>query len=116
MSAHDVAISLRHMRDAARRALEIAEPLRREELEENRVETLALIRLIEVVGEAARRVPDELRNSHRAIPWRQIVGTRDRLIHGYDQVDLDVLWTILREQLPGLVGHLDGILSEFDRR
>lgn len=116
MSDRDASVSLRHMRDAARRALEIARPLRREELLVDRVETLALTRLLEVLGEAARRVPEGVRAEHPAIPWRQIVGTRDRLIHGYDQVDPEILWNIVQEQLPPLVAQLDGLLGGLDRR
>jgi uncharacterized protein with HEPN domain len=113
MSERDASVPLRQMRDAARRAVEIARSLSREELKSDQVETLALTRLLEILGEAARRVPDDLRAEHGTIPWRQIVGTRNRLIHGYDRVDLDILWTIVRDQLPGLVEQLDAVL---DRR
>ena len=110
MSERDPDVALRHMLDAARRALEIARPLTREQLDADRVETLALTRLVEVLGEAARRVPEVVRAAHAQIPWRQITGTRDRLIHGYDQVDLDILWTIVRDRLPLLVQQLDAAL------
>ena len=72
-------------------------------------------RFLEILGEAARRVPDSIRGSHPSIPWRQIVGTRDRLIHGYDQVDLEVLWIIVQSQLPPLIAQLDAILGADDR-
>ncbi len=116
MSERDPAVPLRHMRDAAWRAIEIARPLARGDLEAHHVETLALTRLIEVLGEAARRVPEAVRVERSEIPWRQIVGTRDRLIHGYDQVDLDILWAIVRDQLPVLVRDLDAALKEIDGR
>ena len=114
MSEREAAISLRHMRDAARRAMEIAQPLTRPGLQADQVETLALTRLVEVIGEAARRVPDEFRREHEEIPWRRIAGTRDRLIQGYDQVDLDILWTIVRDQLPLLVEQLDEALRSIE--
>lgn len=114
MSERDASLPLRHMREAARRAIEIAEALTRQRLTADGVETLALTRLIEILGEAARRVPDEVRGAHPEIPWRLIVGTRDRLIHGYDQVDLDILWNIARHQLPPLVEQLDAVLSRCD--
>jgi uncharacterized protein with HEPN domain len=116
MSARDVAVALRHMRDAAARAIEISRPLDRGSLAPDGLETLALTRLVEVIGEAARRVSEPVRQEHPAIPWRQIAGTRDRLIHGYDQVDLDILWTIVHEQLPLLVRQLDEALKPFDVR
>jgi uncharacterized protein with HEPN domain len=115
MSERDPAVALRHMRDAARRAVEIASPLSREHLHPDVVETLALSRLLEIPGEGARRVPDAVRSAHPGIPWRQIVGTRDRLIHGYDQVDLDILWTIVREQLPPLIVQLEAVLRSCER-
>jgi len=114
MSERDPAIPLRHMRDAARRAVKIAQPMSRPELYAGRVETLALTRLIEIIGEAARRVPDSLRDQQGEIAWRRIVGTRDPLIHGYDRVDLDILWTIVHEQLPRLVTELDAVLRQLE--
>jgi uncharacterized protein with HEPN domain len=116
MSERDSAIPLRHMRDAANRAIEIAGALARENLTEDKVETLALTRLLEIIGEAARRVPEAFRIGHPAIPWREITGTRDRLIHGYDRVDLDILWTIVREQLPLLVAQLNDVLRGLGAR
>lgn len=111
MSERDVAVPLRHMRDAARRAIEIARPLVRASLAEDQVETLALTRLLEVIGEAATRVPEAFRLEHPEIPWREITGTRNRLIHGYDRVDLDILWNIVHDQLPVLLAQLDAALS-----
>lgn len=116
MSARDVTVSLRQMRDAASRAVEIARKLTRKELQPDHVETLALTRLLEILGEAARRVPESTRGENSRIPWREIVGTRDRLIHGYDQVDLDVLWTIVADQLPELIRQLDAVLERHGRR
>ena len=57
---------------------------------------LALVRLLEVVGEAASRVPVDERSQYPQIPWSQIVALRNRLIHGYDSVDFDILWQILK--------------------
>ena len=115
MSERDPAVPLRQMRDAARRAQEIARPLRREELTDDRVESLALVRLLEVIGEAARRVPDTVRTQHPEVPWRQVIGTRDRLIHGYDQVDLDILWTIVHDRLPVLIPQIEQVLGALER-
>jgi uncharacterized protein with HEPN domain len=114
MSERDVAVPLRHMRDAALRTLEIGQRLTRSDLRADHVETLALTRLIEIIGEASRRVPENVRADHPEIPWRQISGTRDRLIHGYDEVDLDILWNIVSEQLPRLVSQLEAALKTLD--
>ena len=112
MSEREAVVPLRHMRDAAARAIEIARGLERQRLDADSVETLALTRLVEIVGEAVRRIPKEVVARHPQVPWSQIAGTRDRLIHGYDEVDLDILWNIVGERLPVLVGQIDRILAE----
>ena len=61
------------------------------------------MRLLEIVGEAAAKVSPEARTKFPAIPWSEIVGLRNRLIHGYDSVDFDVLWRIVESDLPALV-------------
>ena len=63
----------------------------RGELDTDRQLNLSLVRLLEIVGEAASRVPAEIRVRHPDIPWPEIVGLRNRLIHGYDSVDFDML-------------------------
>jgi uncharacterized protein with HEPN domain len=73
--------------------------------------SLALVRLLEIVGEAATRVSEELRARHPQIAWRQIISLRNRLIHGYDAVDLDILWQILHEDVPQLVSDLEKLIS-----
>jgi uncharacterized protein with HEPN domain len=64
---------------------------------------LAVARAVELVGEAASRVPTDTRDSFPTIPWPDIVGTRNRLIHGYDRVDLRIVWDTVQEDLPGLI-------------
>lgn len=72
----------------------------RADLDSDRKMNLALVRLLEVVGEAASRMPADERSQYPQIPWSQIVALRNRLIHGYDSVDFDVLWQILNQDLP----------------
>jgi len=73
---------------------------------------LALTRLIEVVGEAAKNVSPNLRERHSDVPWKLMAGTRDRLIHGYDRVDVDVLWDIIKVDLPPLIATLQATVDE----
>ena len=73
---------------------------------------LALTRLLEITGEAASRVPEDVRERHPEIPWPQIVGLRNRLIHGYDSVDLNILWQIVTSDLPPLIVSLESIINE----
>jgi len=76
---------------------------KRSDLDSDRQFNLALVRLLEIVGEAANRVPEEERIRITDIPWPQIVSLRNRLIHGYDEVDFDILWQIVTRDLPHLI-------------
>jgi len=80
------------MLDAAQEAAALVAGLSREEFDRDRALRLALVRLLEIAGEAASRVPPEYREAHPAIPWIGVVGLRNRLVHGYDEVDYDVVW------------------------
>lgn len=114
MSRRDDSVALRHMLDYARTARRLANDRSREELATDEMLRLALTRAVEVIGEAARRVSTEGRTRYADIPWSKITGTRDRLIHGYDQVDLEVLWNIVTENLPPLIAELERILEAAD--
>ena len=83
----------------------------RKDLDEERVLNLALVRLLEIIGEAANRVPATDRERYAQIPWEQIIGLRHRLIHAYDRVDFDILWQIVTRDLPPLVAELEKILA-----
>ena len=110
MPAPKDAIRLLHMRDYASEAVEMSTNVRREELDANRMLNLALVRLLEVIGEAAAKVTEETREANPDLPWSQMTGLRNRLIHGYDAVDFDILWDILKYDLPPLIQRLDEIL------
>ncbi|MBL0225432.1 MAG: DUF86 domain-containing protein [Geobacteraceae bacterium] len=66
----------------------------------------ATLRKLELIGEAATHIPDAIRDSFSAIPWRQVVATRNRLIHGYLGIDNDILWSIIRDDIPVLLEEL----------
>ena len=95
----------------AREAVILVQDKVRADLDHDRVLNLALVRLLEVIGEAAGRVSKEKRARHPDIPWTQNIGMRNRLIHGYDSVDNDILWQILSRDLPPLVEALKRIVS-----
>ena len=110
MSRHESLVRLRHMLDHAREAVAILEGRSREDLDRDRQLNLALVRLLEIVGEAANRMPSEERLRYSNVPWSAIVGLRNRLIHGYDSVDFDILWEVVRHDLPPLIEALAKIL------
>ena len=111
MSQHDAQVALRHMLDCAREAAQMAQGKSRAHLDAERMLNLSLVRLLEILGEAATRVPAPERVRYSSIPWQQIVGLRNRLIHGYDNVDFDILWEIVTHDLPPLIVELGRILT-----
>ena len=115
MTRRDDTVSIRHMFDYAVEAVEMARGRSRADLDRDRQLNLALVRLVEIIGEAAKRVGPARREAHPQIPWTQIIGTRDRLIHGYDRVNFDILWRIVADELPSLVEQLKTILSNAPR-
>ncbi len=112
MSKHEDQVSLKDMLSHAREAMELLGDLSREDLHHDRVMQLALTRLIEIIGEAANRVSAATQVHHAAIPWPQIIGMRNRLIHGYDVIDYDLLWDTITNDLPPLITALQQIVGE----
>ncbi len=111
MTRHDPRVSMRQMMDYAGEALAMARGRTRADLQTDRQFCLAVTHLLELVGEAAARVPPEERARRQAIPWEQVVGLRNRLIHGYDQVDLDILWAVITRDVPPLIAGLQEALE-----
>jgi uncharacterized protein with HEPN domain len=111
MSKHDDRVSAAQMLDHIREAVEMSRGRSRMDLDSDRKLNLSLVRLLEVTGEAANRLSEEFRSKHSEIPWLQIIGLRNRLIHGYDAIDLDIVWNIVHEDLPFLLEKLAAILK-----
>ena len=103
-------VRLRHVRDAAQEAVRFVEGRRRTDLENNRMLSLALVQLLEIIGEAVRALSPAFRQGYPEIPWRKMVGMRDRLIHGYFDVNLDIVWATVKDDLPGLLEKLAKII------
>ena len=111
MSRPENVVRLRHMLDHACEAVAMAAGKASNDLHADRKLNLALVRLLEIVGEAASRTPLDERARYAEIPWSQIVGLRNRLIHGYDSVDFEILWQIINHDLPPLIVSLEQIVS-----
>jgi uncharacterized protein with HEPN domain len=112
MSQREGSIRLKHMLDHSREAVDSIAGKSRADLDTDRQLNLALVRLLEIVGEAASRTTEDERRLCPTLPWGQIVGLRNRLIHGYDAVDFDVLWQVVRDDLPRLIAELEPVLGE----
>lgn len=102
---------LQDMLDHARLARNAAVGRTRSSLDSDPVFRAACERFVEIIGEAASRVSDATREAHPDVPWRQIVGTRNILIHGYMTIDLDILWNIIESELAVLVEKLESLLA-----
>lgn len=72
----------------------------------------ATLRNLELIGEAATHIPDEVGSNHPEIPWRMIIATRNRLIHGYLGIDDDTIWSIIQDDLPELLQMLKALKDE----
>lgn len=103
---------LRHMHDAVCEALEFTEGRSQQDLENDRMLGHALVRLFEIVGEAASGVSESFREKYPSLPWKQMIGMRNRLIHGYFDVDLDIVWQTVQQDLPQLREQLEAILKQ----
>lgn len=106
------ATRVQHMVDAARDALSFISGHSRSDLDANRMLTLAVVKCIEIIGEAASQVSTECRTQYPTVPWRQAIGTRNRLIHAYFDVDLDIVWETVTRNLPPLVDASEQILAQ----
>jgi uncharacterized protein with HEPN domain len=100
------------MLDHAREAVAMVKGKTRADLDKDRQLNLALVRLLEIIGEAASRIPKEEQARFADISWSEIISLRNRLIHGYDTVDFDILWQIVSQDLPRLIESLRKALGK----
>ena len=111
MSHHDDTVKLRHILDSAVKATAFTKGKTRMDLDGDEQLALALVRLLEIVGEAAAQVSESFQAAHSDIPWLAMRGTRNRLIHGYFDVDYDIVWQIVTQDFPPLIKRLKKLLS-----
>ena len=102
---------LYHMLEAAREAVGYAQGRRREDLDTDRPLTHSLVRCLEIIGEAAARISQEFRQAHPAFEWADMIGMRNRLIHVYFNINLNIVWRTVTEELPRLITEIEPILE-----
>lgn len=110
MSRRDDTVPMRHMLDYAREAVAMVSGRARSDLDTDRLLQLAITQLIGMIGEAANRVTQQGRSKYTEIPWHAVITTRNRIIHGYDTVNYDIVWRIVHEELPLLIAALERAL------
>ena len=103
----DDVVRLRHMLDAAREAMGFVQRRTRADLDTDRQLVLSLVKEVEIIGEAAYQLAEETRASIPEMPWEDIIGMRHRLVHAYFDINLDILWQTVMEDLPVLVRLLE---------
>jgi uncharacterized protein with HEPN domain len=99
---------------AARKALEFLEGMTWDAFEQSELHQNAVIRPLEIIGEAARRVSQQTRDAHPEIPWAQMIGMRNRLIHEYFRVNLVTVWETVRNDLPSLITLIEPLVPPED--
>lgn len=114
MTRRDDAVSLQHMLDHSREAVRFITNRTRDDLHRDRILSLALVQLLQIIGEAANRVSPVRQQQITSISWAQIIALRNRLIHGYDEIDFNILWAILTTDLPPLIAALEEALGMTD--
>lgn len=107
MTRHDDTVRLRHMLDHGREAVAILQDRARGDLDTDRLLNLSIVRLLEIIGEAAARVTPATRDELAELPWAEIVGLRNRVIHGYDEVDFDIVWETVTGDLPPVLAAIE---------
>ena len=100
-----------HMLDATREALEFSTDKTRLDLDTDRLLCLSLVHLLEIIGEAAVAISSEFKEKYPQIPWSGIMGMRNRLIHGYYDINLDIVWETVKENIPPLKAELEKIIE-----
>jgi uncharacterized protein with HEPN domain len=112
MSAHDADLTLRQIVEVCDKAVELRNTTTREEFRGDWRRRMLGERLVEVLGEAVKRLPKDLRLRHPQLPWEKIAGTRDYIAHGYDSVDYDVIWGVLDVEAGKLKASVLAILAQ----
>ncbi len=111
---HNDLIRLRHMLDAAKEAQGFTRNRRREDLDRDRQLVWALVKAVEIIGEAAGQLSAEAKAELPAMPWPKIIGMRNRLVHAYFDINPDILWRTVTEGLPPIVAEIERVIPEND--
>ncbi len=109
---HDDRMAIEQMFDTVQRIRSIVRGYTRESLEADDVRQLALLHLIQLLGESASRTSAAFRERNPELPWGQMIGMRNRIVHGYDHVDPDIVWRVATDDVEQLLPSLERLLTQ----
>ena len=112
MSKHDVVVTLRQIEEFVAEACELGRGRTRAEFDTDLSLRRHAERIVSLIGEAANRLPAAVRERHGEVPWRNIIGLRNRLIHGYEGVDFEVIWDVITTRSSALLAALPSIIEK----
>ncbi len=108
-------VFLKHILDSIEAIEKFSPQMDKTELQSSRLKQSAIIREIGIIGEAAKNISDILKHKHQEVTWKEIIGTRDKMIHHYFGVDLNIVWDITKKDLPKLKKQIQQILKELEK-
>jgi uncharacterized protein with HEPN domain len=111
MSQKDDRVYVGHMIETIQKAQSFVDGIGRAEFDNNETLRLDLTHLLQIIGESARRVSQDFRTAHPQIPWKGIVGMRSKVVHDYLNVDDDIVWSTVIDDLPALLIELEKIMN-----
>ena len=111
MTKHKSIPYLEHMADAIKDIESFTKGLTKSQFLKNKLRQSAVIRQLEIIGEASKNLPENFRENYSEVEWKKIAGTRDKIIHHYFGVDLNTVWDIVKKDLPDLKRKIKAILK-----
>ena len=113
MSNKNDLVFIEHILDSINAIKEFSRNISKGELISNRLKQSAIVREIEIIGEASKNISENLKKEHQKIEWKEITGTRDKMIHHYFGVDIDIIWNIIKKDIPVLEKQIRKIKEKF---
>jgi uncharacterized protein with HEPN domain len=110
----DHSLYIKDILDAIQRIEDFAGDITFEEFVQDDKTSSAVLRKLEIIGEAAKKIPADMRKSHSKIPWKEMAGMRDKVIHFYFGVDYEIVWKVIKERLPEILPEMNNILQELE--